>query len=169
MSRYPARVTTTAYGLGLIATAALGPGTIVARFEGPVVTRDDVPAEEAAHALWVEGDQWLLPRSDARYANHSCAPNCRVDDDLNLVTIRAVNRGTELTISYNTVSRAEWEAYRRHPEHYAWDRRWSFDCQCGAVNCVGRIDGYRVRGEHHEPLEPWPPAIAPAGGPDLLA
>jgi hypothetical protein len=28
---------------------------------------------------------------------------------------------------------------------YFWDERWSFDCDCGAPGCVGRVDRYRVQ------------------------
>lgn len=101
----------------------------------------EVPAAEVCHAVLLENDDWLVPTSDARYVNHSCAPNCTVDDSLAVVTTRAVAADEELTISYDTLSMAEWAGA---PQSYFWDERWTFDCRCGAPGCVGRVDRYRV-------------------------
>lgn len=128
---------------GLFAATALAPGTVVARFEGPVMPWREVPAETVRHALLVEADRWLVPSSEARFVNHSCDPNCTVDDALAVVTTRAVAAGEELTFSYDTLTMAEWVAA---PAAYFWDERWSFDCRCGAPGCVGRVDRYRIRG-----------------------
>ena len=57
-------------------------------------------------------------------------------------TLRPVATGEELTFSYDYLAAAEW---RRAPELYFWDERWSFDCRCGAPDCVGRVDRYRIR------------------------
>ncbi len=127
---------------GLFATLAVPAGTAVAKFEGAIVPWHDVPAAAARHAILLQGDDWLVPTSEARFVNHSCAPNCLVDDALAVVTARPVGPGEEFTISYDTLTMAE---FVRTPRSYFWDDRWSFDCRCGAVNCVGRVDRYRIR------------------------
>ncbi|HTQ05068.1 MAG TPA: SET domain-containing protein-lysine N-methyltransferase [Polyangiaceae bacterium] len=128
---------------GLVASSDLPAGVAVARFEGPVVAWRDVPDAEARHALWIEDDAWLLPRTPARYVNHSCDANCVVDDDLFVVTTRPVRNAEELTIDYVTVDVNE---YRRAPERFFWDERWTFACRCGSPRCLGNIDGYRLIG-----------------------
>jgi hypothetical protein len=141
-SAFPSRlVTISDSNRGLFATAALPAGTTIARFEGPIVPWRDVPAAEVCHAVLLQGDDWLVPTSDARYVNHSCDPNCTVDDSLAIVTTRPVADGEQLTFSYDTLSMAEFMAA---PPCYFWDARWSFDCRCGAPACVGRIDRYRI-------------------------
>lgn len=143
MSPFPSRLATvSASNQGLFATAALPAGTVVARFEGPVVPWRDVPAADVRHAILLEGDDWMVPTSAARYVNHSCAPNCTVDDALAVVTLRAVADGEELTFSYDALTMAEWMAA---PQCFFWDARWTFDCHCGAPACVGRIDRYRIQ------------------------
>jgi hypothetical protein len=127
---------------GLAAASDLPAGSLVARFEGPVVPWREVPADEARHALLLDGDRWLLPRNEARFINHSCAPDCRLAADLGVVTTRAVAAGEALTIRYDSLTMAE---YLRAPDAFFWDERWSFDCQCGAPDCVGRVDRYRIR------------------------
>lgn len=141
-SLFPSRLARTAgSGQGLFATAALPAGTIVARFEGPIVPWREVPAAEVCHAVLLEGDDWLVPISEARYVNHSCAPNCTVDDSLAVVTTQPVAADGELTISYDTLTMDEWASA---PQSYFWDERWSFDCRCGAPTCVGRVERYRI-------------------------
>ena len=132
---YPSRVADSACGKSLIATADVPAGVVVARFEGPLVPAADVPESEICHALWLDGDNWIVPTSSARYANHSCDPNCRVNDDLEVFTIRPVRADEELTFSYNTVRAGEGDPP-------AWDPRWSFRCLCGSPQCQHRVDGW---------------------------
>ncbi len=128
-------------------------GTAVARFEGPIVPWREVPASEVRHALLLQGDDWLIPTSSARFINHSCAPNCMIGPERTVVTTRPVAAGDELTFTYDTISMAEWV---RAPQDYFWDERWSFDCRCGTPHCAGRIDRYRIR--HYEKPTPVTPA-----------
>lgn len=130
-------------GRGLVAAAPLPAGAAVARFEGEQRRWSDVPAEAVRHAILVEDDLWVVPHTPARWINHSCAPNCTVGDDLTVRTTRPVGAGEQLTISYDRVPLAEWQAA---PAAHFWDERWSFDCRCGAAGCVGRVDRYRVDG-----------------------
>jgi SET domain-containing protein len=95
---------------------------------------EQIPADEIRHALLLEDGSWLVDRGLARYANHSCDPNCRVDADNRVVTLRAVKAGEEITLAYNVVYPGE--------DPGEWDVRWSFDCACGARNCRSRVDGY---------------------------
>ncbi len=150
---FPSRVTTVVGpDQGLFATSSLAAGTPVARFAGPIVAWRDVPATEVCHAILLEGEEWMVPTTDARFINHSCAPNCNVDDSLAVVTTRAVSAGEELTFSYDTVTMTEWLSA---PQCYFWDARWTFFCRCGAPACVGRVDRYRVRGyEKSTPVAP---------------
>lgn len=127
---------------GLVATEDLAAGEPVARFEGPVVRWRDVPPEEVCYAMLLQDEDWLLPQNEARYINHSCAPNCRVDDSLAVVTTRQVLAGEQITLCYDTMTMAE---FVRAPQHYFWDPRWTFDCHCGTPHCVGKVDRYRIR------------------------
>lgn len=137
---YPSRIFRNQYGQGLAATANVPAGQAVAQFDGPIVGFGELPGEEVRYALWIEeGDRWLIPRTSARYLNHSCQPNCQVDENLEVVTLRAVSAGEELTISYNTVDPA---ACAGNPGEYFWDDRWTFHCRCGAATCQGLIDRY---------------------------
>ena len=98
------------------------------------------------HAILIENNKWMVIQTDARYINHSCDPNCIIDNDLRLITVRPVNEGEELTINYHIVYEGEDPGF--------WDPRWSFKCCCGAKNCQGIIDKYiTIDGK------PWYPGI----------
>lgn len=127
------------YGLCLLATRDLDPDVVVARFEGDAVPYEEIPEDEIPYVLNLENGRWLIPRTSARWANHSCDPNCKIDDQLGLVTIRPVAAGEELTYSYVLVDRGH---YDRNSENFFWDERWTFECRCGSPNCVGRVDRY---------------------------
>lgn len=124
----------TAHGKGLRAARAFRAGTRLCRFEGPVMAFEQIPPEEIRHALLLEDGRWLVDRGLARFINHCCAPNCRIDAENFVVNLREVAKGEELTFAYNIVYEGE--------DPGPWDERWSFNCACGAKNCRGRVDGY---------------------------
>lgn len=135
---YPSRMSTTHYGRSLVAERDVDAGTVVAKFEGPVVHGfENVPEQEVLYAILIAEEEWLVPESAARFINHACDPNCTVNDDLEVVTLRTVREGEEFTISYNTARPTEVL-----PQ---WDPRWTFVCQCGATSCQQRVEGWVVR------------------------
>lgn len=68
-------------GFCLVAAETIPAGTAVERFEGPLVEYEDCNDYDRRYVLLhlAEDKQWkfLLPLSNARYANHSCDPNCK--------------------------------------------------------------------------------------------
>jgi len=72
--------------------------------------------------------------SDARYINHSCAPNCEAvyeeeDREIWIVAVRDIEPGEELTYDYGyAVEMESWEEARR-----------LYPCRCGAPTCRGTI------------------------------
>jgi SET domain-containing protein len=139
---YPSYVDRTPIGQGLVAAENLAEGTVVERVEGRIVPYSKIPLAEVQNAFEVDDDRWIVPQSDSRYINHSCDPNCYITGKLDVVTLRRVLKGEELTIMYNEVT---IDSYMRKGSVLpAWDDRRSFDCLCGAPNCLARIDRYVV-------------------------
>jgi len=138
---HPSHAVDTPAGRGLVAARDLEAGTVVEIFAGPVAVYGEIPEDEICYAV-LFGDEWVLPRTNARYLNHSCQPNCFVSDTREVLTLRAVSAGEELTISYNSVTMAELLA--TPAPDYFWDPRWTFTCRCGGAHCVGLVDRYLV-------------------------
>lgn len=131
-----------AHGKGVFANAREIPsGTEVSRFEGKVVALDGVPENLANYVVRYDRDHYLVPETMAMFVNHSCEPNCTINDNYGIETLRAILPGEELTIAYNQISATEateWGSF--------WDKRWTFTCGCGAKRCVGKVDRYIVTG-----------------------
>lgn len=137
---FKSEVIENSYGKALIATEDLSVGTVVEKFEGEIVSYEEVPEEEICYTICIGEsgeDKWLLYNTAARYANHSCEPNCFVNDELEIITIKKVKKGEELTYSYNTYIEED-----ENPEDYFWDSRWNFECKCGSKKCQKLIKGY---------------------------
>ena len=138
-------------GYAVVAARAAPAGTVMCGFEGPIVALGDIPPGEINHAILIDDHRWMIPLAPGRYINHGCDPNCALrdrpgdPDRCDVVTVRAVAAGEELSFSYNRIDAAEYAANRDNPS-YAWNPAWSFDCACGAANCRGRIDGYELTG-----------------------
>ncbi|PYS04586.1 MAG: hypothetical protein DMG15_08485 [Acidobacteria bacterium] len=139
---YPSRVADTPIGRGLIAEETLEEENVVERLEGRVVPYYKIPEHEIRNAFETADGRWIIAQSNVRHINHSCDPNCYIADNLDLITLRKVYKGEELTIMYNEVT---LEKYMKTgsvlPE---WDDRRSFGCFCGTPKCIGRIDRYVV-------------------------
>lgn len=123
---------------GLFARQELAPGTDIVEYDGLRIPREEgetLAAEGNAYVFTldrrtcIDGSVfWNL----ARYANHSCAPNCRsvkISGRIWLRTMRAIKKGEEITYDYGY----DFKNYTENP------------CACGAPGCAGYIVPPRYR------------------------
>ena len=139
---YPSYIDQTPIGFGLVAADTIAEGIVVERLEGRVVPYNKIPETDLANAFEIEEDRWMVPHSDARYINHSCDPNCYISSKLDVITLRKILKGEELTIMYNEVTIEKY--MKKGSVLPKWDDRRSFACLCGTPKCLGRIDRYVV-------------------------
>lgn len=128
-------------GYGIYASKNMGQAEIIFQNEGKshrLITKkyvDDHWNAEDIHVFrkyaWPLGnDVYVLWDEDPRGwapQNHSCDPNTAYDG-LNVIALRKIKRGEELTLDYTTFLNDEME---------------SFICNCGATNCKKIIQGVR--------------------------
>jgi len=119
-------------GLGLFATENIKAGAVVIRFEGEVIPYSQCPAKEKEYILLIGGGYGIIPRNEARFANHSCDPNCEVFGE-HLIAIKNVPKGNELTFDYCLLD---------GDEKYKWDDAWTFECKCGSPKCRKALDKF---------------------------
>lgn len=130
-------------GLGAYATRYIAAGVRLIEYAGERLT----PAEAEARYPEVEGERHhtylfavddevvidaAVNGNDARFINHSCAPNCDavIDDGrIWIETLHDIEPGEELAYDYAYVL-----AERHTP---AAKKR--FPCSCGAITCRGTI------------------------------
>ena len=101
---YPSHVGETPIGLGLIAEETLEEEAVVEKLEGRVVPYAKIPESEIRNAFQVDDDRWIVPQNNARHLNHSCDPNCYISSNLDVIVLRRVYEGEELTIMYNEIT-----------------------------------------------------------------
>ncbi|KAJ3315460.1 hypothetical protein HDV04_003002 [Boothiomyces sp. JEL0838] len=144
--QYPSYPKKIEYGYGLFASDDLPPNTVVEKFEGEIYQDyNNVSNDQKAYVLLCKKNEkwvWLLTFSNARYANHSCRPNCTLNDNQELVTLTNVQKGEELNFVYNGGS-----------EDDEWDPIWTFKCECKNDNCQGMIDRYRKVDRRGNPVK----------------
>ena len=127
------------YGNGLFATEFIHAGAEIGQLAGYETAYIGLSAELKRLVIYLGNKRAFVITNDLVYANHSCDPNCRFEDNA-LIALHDIPAGEQITYSYNV-----FPAARFNPAEDWWwdDAAWSFDCACGSPHCQGRIDGYR--------------------------
>jgi uncharacterized protein len=130
-------------GLGAFATHRIPAGTRLVEYAGerlsPAAAEaryPDVPGERHHTFLFAIDDEVVIDAAvdgnDARWINHSCAPNCDAvieSQRIWIETIRDVEPGEELAYDY---------AFTLPQRHTPAAKR-RFPCHCGAPTCRGTM------------------------------
>ena len=140
----------TIHGNGVFALEALAKGERVIEYKGLRRTHAEVDADDAGDVesghtfLFTLNDDYVIDANykgnDARWINHSCAPNCeaviaeaegedRTADKVFIEAIRDIKPGEELTYNYG-ITLAE-----RHTPRLK--KIWA--CRCGSKKCTGTM------------------------------
>lgn len=97
--------------LGLFAKKTIPKGTVVAAWGGRVLTKNEVkklPEKfRTNYALPIYPGFYIAEISDndldeADFINHSCEPNCSIENSLIMVAKRKINSGEELTADFDS-------------------------------------------------------------------
>lgn len=75
--------------------------------------------------------QWGRVNGKMALVNHSCEPNCELTDQGDVVTIKEVKKGEELTIAYDVPVVGIY-----------WNPQWNFTCLCNTHSCRKVLDSY---------------------------
>jgi uncharacterized protein len=131
------------HGLGAFATRRIRKGTRLIEYTGERLTpraaeaRYDDDRREHPHVLLFTVDRRTVidagvGGNEARYVNHSCAPNCEAVIEqrrVYLEAVRTIAAGEELTYDYQLTRGGQPTA--------EWERRYA--CRCGAATCRGTM------------------------------
>ena len=135
-------------GYGLRLLEDVGPGTIIIEYLGQVITCEE--GQRRMSSMKNSDDFYFMSLgnglmldakpmgSNARFANHSCDPNCTLqkwtvlgETRLVLVSFREIRAGMEITYNYNYYADGLGDIPRQK-------------CQCGATSCSGSIGGRMI-------------------------
>lgn len=127
-------------GQGLFASRDIPAGQRIVEYVGERISASESAARRAAgnNYIFHLSFGWAVdgsgPGNVARYVNHSCSPNCRIEIEggrIFVVSVRSLGEGEELSFDYGYDS----DDYQRFP------------CNCGARNCCGYIVGREFWGQ----------------------
>jgi len=139
--QYPSYVDQNHYGICLRASDNLKKGTVVATCDLEVTDKEyiaDHPSEEHKYVALMDVSKDGKPtygnvRGKWAFCNHSCDPNCDTSDTWEIITNREIQKGEELTTSYDSFV-----------DNFPWPDTWNFVCLCAALNCKKIIKEYRM-------------------------
>lgn len=117
-------------GRGVFALKDIESGEIILKRTGRIVTVDssrNIPKHIQDHWFPVGINRYLLSEPPAKYVNHSCNPNAGIKNNNDLVAIRDIHTGEEITYDYSMVGADDW----------------TMKCRCGEPNCRKIIGKYR--------------------------
>ena len=133
------------HGRGVFALRKIPKGTRIIEYKGRLITdkesdrRYSRAHEHSPHTMLFSVDGgWVIDATrhgnSARWINHSCAPNCEIEEESQRVFIEArreIRPGEELTYDYNLqIGEKHTKAAKR--EHA---------CFCGSRSCRGTMLG----------------------------
>ena len=128
-------------GHGAFAVAPIAARSVIATFGGEVHRRftfDQCEPDRRARSIQIDDDLFVLgppTRDPGDSINHSCEPNCGAGNATQIVTMRDIEPGEELTFDYAMTDGSDYD---------------EFECLCGSQRCRGTIRGsdWRRRSLH---------------------
>jgi uncharacterized protein len=136
------------HGRGVFALTPISKGTRIVEYRGELITDDEADRryahlhEHSPHTMLFSLENKLVidatrRGNSARWINHSCAPNCQVEEEGTKIFIdacRDIRPGEELTYDYNL--------QLGEPHTRAAQR--AHACFCGTRRCRGTMLGEKI-------------------------
>lgn len=135
------------YGQGVFAIKPIAKGELIASFDGQILDDDfeDWTPDLLNHAIQIGPTTWRDSDGIARLINHSCQPNCGIKNRIDIVAMRMIEKGEEITWDYEMTEMNDW---------------WRMKCRCGSVDCRKKIGNFRnmpkkVRARYKGYISSW--------------
>lgn len=118
-------------GKGLFALKDIKKDEVVADFSNGKIYKvqkaSDLPKDVADYAIQFGENEWVDTQEEGRFLNHSCDPNCGVKGKFQIVAMRDIKEGEELTFDYEITE----------------DSDWRMQCKCGSKLCRKVIGAHK--------------------------
>jgi SET domain-containing protein len=111
------------HGKGIFASKKINRGEIVFILKGRIVhwkVKDQKTSLYGPNWIGITKEKWLDVKSPGVYLNHSCNPNCGIKGKIQVVALKNIDEGEEITIDYSITE---------------MDKLWYMNCKCGNKNC----------------------------------
>ena len=117
--------------IGVKAKFDLQSGSLICSIGGTVVGSDEalLTGDKRSYCLQIGFNKYMKPDYPFYLFKHSCTPNCGINKDLQLVTIKAVKKDEALSWDYSTAM---------------FQRGWRLKCTCGQPGCRNIITDFNL-------------------------
>lgn len=122
-------VSNSKFGKGLFASGKITSHMPLCSIKGRYISFKEtlLLGEHESHSIQVGNDDYILCEPPFLYTNHSCNPNCGINNRLELISLKDIDAGEELFWDYSTSM---------------LERHWTMKCKCGSLNCRKRITDF---------------------------
>jgi uncharacterized protein len=116
------RIEKSRFGKGLFADETILSKSVILCFTGEFVTFQDTlqMGESECYPVQIDDNKYIDLGEPAKFINHSCTPNCGLNERLELIAITTIKHGEELFWDYSTSM---------------LERGWKMQCGCGEPHC----------------------------------
>lgn len=111
------------HGKGIFTKKNIKKGEIVFIIKGKLVKFEVHNKKESSKGpnwVGISKNTWINPFEPAKNLNHSCNPSCGIKGKVQIIALRNLKAGEEITIDYSTTE---------------MDTLWQMKCNCGSKNC----------------------------------
>ncbi|MDO8508966.1 MAG: SET domain-containing protein [Nanoarchaeota archaeon] len=132
-------------GNGIFASKEIKKGQTIYFLSGELCSLDEIikkvnnGVEEPSDPLEVENEEYLDLDETSRTFNHLCNPNAFIRGRNELVALKNITIGEEITFDYSTTMNDNEEKIKA-----AGRTLWTCKCNCGAKNCRGIINQFKT-------------------------
>ena len=119
-------------GIGVYVIKNIAKGEFITGFYGDIYTAESalkLPEVAKNRAIQFAEKKWRMSNSAGDNLNHSCNPNCGIKDLFNIVAMRDIKVGEELTFDYSMSENSDWELPNGK-------------CLCGSKTCREKVGTY---------------------------
>jgi hypothetical protein len=117
------------FGKGIFATKDFMKGELVFELQGSIINFAEtlVLGNEECYPVQIDIDKYIYLIAPYKYINHSCSPNCGIQNQSKLIAIKKIKKGEELLFDYSTTM---------------LERSWTMNCECDSKNCRKKITDF---------------------------
>jgi len=132
-------------GKGVFTDKGIMKGQTICFLKGEICSLDEMikrvkgGREEPSDPLGINEEQYIDLDEFSRTFNHSCDPNAFIKGKNELVALRNIKKGEEITYDYSTTMNDNEDKIIK-----AGRTLWTCKCNCKEKNCRGLIDQFKT-------------------------
>ena len=125
---------TNKYGKGVFANKDIKKGELVKKFSGEIISLKECLDRVAKGVMnnddgfQINNEKYLVLDNTSLSFNHNCNPNAIFKNDTELVTIKNIKKGHEITYDYSTTVGSNITS-----------KMWTMPCKCGSKICRKKL------------------------------